>query len=492
MKGRSIGTSGLGVLAVVAIAFLALYNLTAYPVIWFDEGAHLLLPKNLARTGQYTGYAGPTIGVGPTVLLPIAAAFRLFGIGLLQARLVMVAYLFAAVFAYHRLARRLGDERFAAVATALFVSSQAVSLFYYGRQVLGEVPALAFVLAGLAVWFGAWRSESPGRLLLAGLLLGLGMVTKLQYALALAPAFAVAWLANLAYDRTARQRVFLLPAFVAAATVLTWAAVIVFALPSIPSRGTLDSARHLTSSAIFLFSADCMRRAIHELFRPRVFLGLVAPAFAYAIVCWFRRGEGERQWGVVSAIMLSNLVWFAFASIGWPRYAFLGLSLAALWVARLVADYTGRFGAEPSAVPPLLRRILLAWLALAIVVPAVRTFRDVLVPPYDAPAEMADYLNANVRKDALIETWEPEMGFLTDHRYHLPPQQLQADVLAHVWLGGPPVSEKYDGMSEEPDFVLLGDYGHLANVYPISDLSQEYENVKMIVHYQLWRRTAAR
>ncbi|MEZ4638895.1 MAG: hypothetical protein R2856_28705 [Caldilineaceae bacterium] len=47
--------------------------------------------------GVYADYSseglrhfGPTIGVGPTVMLPIAAAFELFGIGLMQARLVIV------------------------------------------------------------------------------------------------------------------------------------------------------------------------------------------------------------------------------------------------------------------------------------------------------------------------------------------------------------------------------------------------------------------
>lgn len=476
-------------LAAAMIAFLAFYNLTAYPVIWFDEGAHLLLPKNLVRSGQYLGYAGPTIGVGPTVLLPIAAVFRFFGIGLLQARLVMVAYLLAAIYAYHRLARLLGNERFAAAATALFVSSQAVSLFWYGRQVLGEVPGLAFVLAALAVWFGAWRSGSFRRLLLAGLLFGLGMITKPQYALVLAPALAITWLAQLTYGGGAvRQRVIVVPALLAAAVVLAWTAVVVFVIPPAASRTSFDSAQHLAGSAAFVFSTDCIRRATHELVRPRVFLGLIGPALGYAIVCWFRRSEKERQWAVVTAIMLINLAWFAFASIGWPRYAFLGFSLAALWVARLVADHTGQLGAEPSTTPPILRHVLLAWIALAIVVPTVQTFRDVILPPYNAPAEMAAYLDANVRKDALIETWELEMGFLTDHRYHFPPQRLQADALAHVWFDGPPVADKYDALAGQPDFVLLGDFGHLAAVYPLPYISETYENVKMIVHYQLWRR----
>src|SRR5689334_419348 len=78
-------------IAAGAVAFLALYHLSAYPLTWFDEGSHLHVPKTLLRHGVYADYSsdgyryfGPTLGVGPTVLLPVAAVFRLFGVGLLQ------------------------------------------------------------------------------------------------------------------------------------------------------------------------------------------------------------------------------------------------------------------------------------------------------------------------------------------------------------------------------------------------------------------------
>ncbi|MFN3762806.1 MAG: glycosyl transferase, partial [Anaerolineae bacterium] len=96
----------MAALAVAVVLFLALYHLRDYPLTWFDEGSHLHVPKTLVRFGVYADYSsegfryyGPTIGVGPTVMLPIAAAFKLFGIGLLQARLVMVLYLLAAIYA---------------------------------------------------------------------------------------------------------------------------------------------------------------------------------------------------------------------------------------------------------------------------------------------------------------------------------------------------------------------------------------------------------
>src|SRR5437867_50449 len=65
----------------------------------FDEAIHLQVPLSLATHGQYDtvyhirpfdGFI--TITVGPTVQLPIALAFKIFGIGVAQARLTRFLY----------------------------------------------------------------------------------------------------------------------------------------------------------------------------------------------------------------------------------------------------------------------------------------------------------------------------------------------------------------------------------------------------------------
>src|SRR5262245_57762018 len=64
---------------IVVVLALATFNLERYPATWFDEGSHLHVPKSLVQFGVYADYSveafryfGPTTGVGPTVLLPIA------------------------------------------------------------------------------------------------------------------------------------------------------------------------------------------------------------------------------------------------------------------------------------------------------------------------------------------------------------------------------------------------------------------------------------
>src|SRR5512141_3021366 len=75
----------------VALCFLALIHLDTTPRPWHDEGGSLSLAKTLAEDGVYAvrtsdGYQtfGFVQSVGPLVVLPIAASFRLFGAGLLQ------------------------------------------------------------------------------------------------------------------------------------------------------------------------------------------------------------------------------------------------------------------------------------------------------------------------------------------------------------------------------------------------------------------------
>src|SRR6185295_5630470 len=68
---------------VVAALLLALVNLPYAPRTWFDEGSHLHVPKALVQRGAYADvssegyrYHGPTVGVGPTVMLPVALMFK--------------------------------------------------------------------------------------------------------------------------------------------------------------------------------------------------------------------------------------------------------------------------------------------------------------------------------------------------------------------------------------------------------------------------------
>ena len=99
-----LGQTALVIAGCLVCAALLFVHLDRSPRTWFDEGSHLHVPKTLVQTGHYADRSsegfrafGPTVGVGPTVMLPIAAVFKIGGIGLLGARLVIALYTIIAI-----------------------------------------------------------------------------------------------------------------------------------------------------------------------------------------------------------------------------------------------------------------------------------------------------------------------------------------------------------------------------------------------------------
>jgi hypothetical protein len=133
---------------------------------------------------------------------------------------------------------------------------------------------------------------------------------------------------------------------------------------------------------------------------------------------------------------------------------------------------------------------MLVWLAALFVIPFAESLWEIVSPGFNAPEAMASYLNEYVPQDALIETWEPEMGFLTDHNYHFPPALLLLDAVMQVHLGGSPVSEAYDFVqSEQPDYVLVGDFSRQVDIYPYDLLAEGYELETTVGGYELYAQS---
>src|SRR3989344_8592002 len=96
------------------VTFPATYRLTESPATWYDEGYLLQTSKNLALYGQQQLQMAPgefvstaSVSSGVTIFAPVAFSFKLFGIGLLQARLVMVLYILAFCAAAYGLIRSI-------------------------------------------------------------------------------------------------------------------------------------------------------------------------------------------------------------------------------------------------------------------------------------------------------------------------------------------------------------------------------------------------
>jgi hypothetical protein len=491
---RALTWAGLAV-----VVLCATVNLTRWPVPWYDEGIHLHVPKALVKFGAYADYSsegirpfGPTLAVGPTVMLPIAAAFKVFGVGLLQARVVMAAFFVAFMIAFYLLGRRLGGPVMALAGAVLLLSSPGPSVIEYGRQGLGEVPGGFFLATGLAVWFSAWRQPAIGRLVAAGVLLGLATATKHVYLLALGPALLAAWVLNLAYYRTLPQYVFLVPGAICASIFGFWQlAVLAWLSPgSLAENWAL--LRQTSDGAAFVFSPATSRQSLMELMGVNGYFGMLLPALAYSAWRARRKTLHDQMWGVVWLIAAANLGWYVLASLGWMRYAFVGLILAALLVARLWRDLLRAVHQAHAAGQPRAASLAVAlhlWLAAVVVLPlAGTTAKLIRVPPADAPA-VAGWLRANVPETTIVETWEPELGVLTDHRYHYPPPAMLIHAVAHIARGGPSPATRYafrEGGA--PEYVVVGAFARWVGMYGDADLQADYRPAHQEGPYTVWKR----
>ncbi len=194
--------------AIVA-AYLGVCEIQAN-VVSFDGALNAQVAANLVKSGRY-GIGYPDIQdfdhrvqTGPTVVLPVAVSFRIFGVGNAAAQLPNLIYFVEFLIFVVVLAFRYGGPVGALLAVVLVLQTPQLVPFALG--VFGEIPALVFLLAALLLLD---RLEEPAPLRTAvatGFLLGLSVLTKVVM---LIPVFAVllAIVVAVAARRSIRLRV---------------------------------------------------------------------------------------------------------------------------------------------------------------------------------------------------------------------------------------------------------------------------------------------
>jgi 4-amino-4-deoxy-L-arabinose transferase-like glycosyltransferase len=492
-----------GLLGLLLAGWLAYYNLGYSPATWFDEGEHFRVAKTLVQYGQYAvwsadgfRYFGPTIGVGPTMLLPVALAFKLFGVGLVQGRIVIGLYLALAAVLYWFYARRLGQSApFAWLALLLLLAAPGIAFINLGRQGLGEIPASAFFLAGLLVWLKNSERNTPTwrGWLAAGVLWGLAAITKSNYGLLLPPALALAWLLNRFYYRQARITwlAFGLPLVLTVGGLGGWYVIILLFLGGGDFNTNLQLLREASGGSAFVFSIERMTSAWKFFLGPQALFGLAAPGLLYGLWLARKRTPESFKWALPLAFCLVWLAWFLGASIGWPRYAFPALLLCPLFTVKLLLD-------SPALLAVWLKRpawrLKLNFLAALLLAGLIGGGMLSQVPDTlkvdDSAQQLAAYLNRNIDRQAVIETWESELGLLTDNRYHYPPPELLDKAVRLKWLNGngPALAELYQPENLTPDYLIEGKFARWNELYPPGLLSSHYQLQATFGEYKLYKR----
>jgi 4-amino-4-deoxy-L-arabinose transferase-like glycosyltransferase len=488
---------------VLVTLFLSTYHLSIHPRTWYDEGYLMQFPKNLVLHGQYgirssegfRPFGGDT--TGPTVLLPIAAAFQLFGIGLLQARSVMALYTMLAIAAFYFLSLRLFNKRTAIVATFLLVAMPWPGIFTVGRQVRGDVPAFFLLLVGTLLW---WKSLASARVwvsLASGLAFGLAVVTKPQMML-LWVALSVTWMANALYYRKAKGWLFAVPLIASMGCFALWQLIRLTALGVdgfwaqwAANKSTLGVTLAVFSTKRIVGNLSILAQAGY------VTWGVPALLFALIVALKERTQRGIIQFFQVALVAIW-LGWWVLLSVGWSQYAFPACAWTALFIAQVFRELTHGFSLgrkkmgetavtesrEHKRLAGLCLLLVLAWM---IAYPLPQLVREYRSAGDETPQEFANYLIAHVDESAVIESCEEEVSFLTNHNYHH-----QTTEMGLVWVNKvafgvvyPPGS--YDFLQYEPAYVVDGPFSKTAGLYSESLLRRSYTLVKSVGDYDLYK-----
>jgi 4-amino-4-deoxy-L-arabinose transferase-like glycosyltransferase len=464
-------------LLAAACVLLQLVALDRRPAVWFDEGFRFNAGRLLADTGTFGSRSAEGIipfdqalTSGPVEVEMVALSFKSLGIGVAQGRLPFVLLTAASLLLIWHLGARAFDVRTGSL-MALTVAAAppvgGVGLMWLGRQALSETPALAMVLLGLCMWLRSHRRRSGVAALAAGLAFGLAVLSKAQFGLALAPAVGLV--------AAARWRLGLDPA---------WRAAVPLAGAALAVGGWSLLGRLLTPPSLQQQNLQMLNLGIEAnivtglwgatLGRAAIALALgctVAAAWGgwRALREYRRDPAGDAAWllATLSLLTLFNTAWFTFFSIGWPRYAYLGAICALMLGGVAVADASAAF----SRVADRARRgagRLLAPLPIAALM--VLAAGNALTPALsgqgsDAAARMSGFIDGQVDRDAVIETWEWELSGLGVHTaFHFPSQRY---VYLSTYQQGRrlPFDLPYDPLAADPDFLITGPFSALTGIY---------------------------
>jgi len=484
-----------------AVCFLMFYNLERYPAPWFDEGLNLQAAKNVALHGQYglhsmEGFVAfhPAIQTGPTVVLPIAATFRLAGVGILQARVVVVFYTILALAAFYCLVRKTHNRRVALLASLLLIFTfdhESTSFIVMGRQVLGEVPTLAFLWLGVLVWFRAGENHRWSTLIGSGALWGLAMLTKVQCALILPVALIVFWLFDRVTKKELRIRQVLVPILVGGLCVSVWYGyqMLILGIADFWQQSTA-----LGSAGVMHFLRISPRRTLGSLIQlsgsQLILFGL--PGMLYTIGLGLRRREKSTHRRIFLVVFtLVWLGWYALLSIGWMRYAFVPAVMSTIFTAQLLMDLRDWAGQRYQDCPQRptfgLRQLAIGGIVVMLLSSGMLPLvKKIVQAPDNGLQEFAHYLNANIPQDAVIESWEWEVDLLTDRTYHHPPYEITNALTERMWYGAPVSPQVYDFLAFHPDYLIRGPFARWTGIYP-QDLLQYCSLVVTIGEYELYR-----
>lgn len=337
-------------LSVVILLISVLPNLANHPTItddemWVFSSAYKLATEGVFGTDMFAGFFNADRHYYfnmPAHHVAIAAAFKLLGTGIVQARLVGVAYGVATLVLSYVLARRLYGIATAILSLLLLLFLRLNMGFDTGlplqelsvnmRYDLAPIP---FLLGGLLILYGG---PSTTRCVIAGLLFGVGMLMQFYGAFIFPIAMAFIWLER----PRARERVKLAGALLGAAALvgLPYGAYILDDYTDFKGQaGTIDRRADFDKPGFYI---DNLGGEPGRFLRPLAFKEVPKGADHEKVpVRWLSLMETlQRRPSAKLAVLIGLPFALAFSGWGWLREGRRADRLLFLCLAGLILEYT--------------------------------------------------------------------------------------------------------------------------------------------------------
>jgi Dolichyl-phosphate-mannose-protein mannosyltransferase len=456
-------------LALALAAVLLCTNVATYPRPWIDEGYFSATAAALAFDGVYSPRIDssvpqfhPSISTGPTVIVPVALVFKLFGVGLLPMRIVCAAIGMLVLVGIGLLSRRMSGARVAFVMVVLVLAGTPDSYMSFvpmARQMIGEVTAIGLCLYG--VWLMMRTRDLSGgtwwRFMIVGCTLGLAIVTKPQLVVAIPGAVALTAILDTFYYNTLKPRSWASLVTGLGFTVVGW-----YAFQAALIGGNALTTYYLAEQdslrvEVMTVNLRHMRRAVGSLWRGGFFfLGL--PGVLYGL--WLARQRTFESLCTALLLCIWGLwtLWMIGLSIGWSRYAFYSVLIPLFWSSHLLVALLQRWTGW--------RRIALAALVSAGLLYSASHMVLNIFGEQDRSAELfASALDERVPEGSVIVSWEWELEMLTQQRFRYPPPTTWYAVVDYIQTDTMIPEDLIDLEQMRPDYVIEGPFSMWTGVF---------------------------
>ena len=467
--------------------------------------------KTLAVEGVYADrssegyrYNGAVISTGPTVIVPTAILFKIFGVNPIYGRIVSAVYGLLMLFALWYLTRQLFNGYVALLAVIFSLASPALSLIFNARAMMGDIPGVLFILGGLIFWLHP-KGKTWRQLVVAGVFFGLACITKLQFALLIMPCIAAGFVLDLVWYRQHKWYYYFVPGLVGCIVSGLWFVYVIVILPD-PSNAAQNIAAFRSAGSLALtFDIHSVRYGLNYLASIDAYSGLVIAGLIAGLVLSIGRNKESEDKSQILLLIVLNFGMYLLSVVEWKRYSIPGLALIPIFLAALVyrvAVYAfnkpldwrnliaGRVSGDELQVWAVRVLAVVFVLNLAIF-PLVG---QALTVKSDGGNQdtyaVGTYLSNNAKPDALVETYEPELATVSNFKFHFPLQTSETTLFRKLYrerTSGDNVYNFHDYV--DPDYVIVGRLGVWANFYT-PELLSGYEVAQKIGDYTIWKKVS--